>query len=364
MPDWTQAMSQTYEFYIVNPNTWGDVSQLKEITSCSINRDSGSDTLGSANIGTTEITSENYVRVYMVIVQNGVKEKIPLGTYLVQTPSLKYDGRINYSDDIAKPYVDSALDCYTPLLELNDDKPPIGYTVPKGSNIMNVAYKLIKENCRAPITPINCSDVLYSDFTANTDDSWLKYIIALISMANHHLELEPSGQIIFAKDTKLEDLQPVWTYNDDNSSILLPELTLSRDLYGVPNTVEVICTNGGSHTAKYSKVINDDPDSPISTVNRGRTVLHRIINPEVPGAMDQATLDVYARKQLESLSSLKYTISYSHGYCPVRVGDCIRLNYKSIGLTDIKAIVKTQSIECKTGGIVQETATFTTKLWG
>ena len=363
MPDWTKPMTQTYEFCIVDPNTWGDVSQLNEVTDCSINRDSGADTLGSASISTTETISETYIRVYMVTIQNGIKERIPLGTHLVQSPSLKYDGRMKYIGNVALPYMNSSMDCYTPLLELKDTKPPVGYTIPKGTNIMSTAYKIIKENCRAPISPVTCSETLYSDFTANPDEDWLKYVRDLIAMAKFHLELEPSGRIIFAQDYTLDELQPVWTYTDDNSSILLPEVSLARDLYGVPNTVEVIYTSGNTNNAFYSKIVNDDPDSPISTVNRGRTVLHRVINPDVPGKMDQVSLNDYATKLLKRLSSLEYTISYSHGYCPVRVGDCIRFDYKSIGLNNIKAIVKTQSIKCETGAEVQETATFTTKLW-
>jgi hypothetical protein len=57
-------------------------------------------------------------------------------------------------------------------------------------------------------------------------------------------------------------------------------------------------------------------------------------------------------------------VSYSHGYCPVRIGDCVRLNYRRAGLDDVKAMVKTQTIKCSSGGCeVSETAVFTKKLW-
>ena len=57
------------------------------------------------------------------------------------------------------------------------------------------------------------------------------------------------------------------------------------------------------------------------------------------------------------------TLSYSHGYCPVRLYDCVRLNYERAGLIDIKAKVTKQSIECTPGCKVTETAVFTTNLW-
>jgi hypothetical protein len=72
----------------------------------------------------------------------------------------------------------------------------------------------------------------------------------------------------------------------------------------------------------------------------------------------------YAKQLLRELSTVEYTVSYSHGYCPVRLGDCIRLNYTRAGLIDVKAKVVSQSIKCEPGCPVSEKAVFTTKLWG
>jgi hypothetical protein len=75
-------------------------------------------------------------------------------------------------------------------------------------------------------------------------------------------------------------------------------------------------------------------------------------------------IDEYAKRALTELSTVECTISYSHGYCPVRLGDCVRLNYTRAGLLDVKAKVIRQIIDCKTSCQVQETAKFTMKLWG
>lgn len=75
-------------------------------------------------------------------------------------------------------------------------------------------------------------------------------------------------------------------------------------------------------------------------------------------------VDEYAKSMLKSLSTLQYTISYVHGYCPVRVGDCIRFMYPEAGLKDVKAKIISQSISCEPGCPVTEKATYTVKLWG
>lgn len=105
------------------------------------------------------------------------------------------------------------------------------------------------------------------------------------------------------------------------------------------------------------------PSSYTSTVNRGREIVHRETDPQFSGEPTNRQVKDYATSLLSQLSSVEYTISYSHGYCPVRLYDCVRLNYERAGLMDIKAKVTRQSIECKPGCKVTETAVFTTNLW-
>ena len=98
-------------------------------------------------------------------------------------------------------------------------------------------------------------------------------------------------------------------------------------------------------------------------MNRGREILHRVTDPPLDGNSTHVQIQQYAERLLKELSSVEYTISYAHGYCPVRLGDCVRFNYKRAGLTDIKAKVINQSIDCSAGCQVSETAVFTKKLW-
>lgn len=357
MVDWTKTMKQTFEFYIVDPDTWKDKKRLMNVKSCTINRDSDVDTLGSATIDVTDSIGECYIRVYLVTVQNGLKEKHPLGTYIVQNPGVDFDGKVQ----------SISADVYTPLLELTENPPPIGYSLMEDENIMDKAYQLIRENARAPVVPTSCDTKLYCDFVANTNDTWLTFVSDLIANAKYSLELDELGRILFAPKQDTASLQPVWTYNDDNSSILYPDANIDRDLYGIPNVVEVLysTTNG----LFYSEVVNDDPNSPVSTVARGRRITHRVTDPNLNGftaskAEMQTIVDDYAKRLLRELSSLEYTISYTHGYCPVRLGDCVRLNHSKLDLMNVKAKVISQSIKCETGCPVTEKAVFTIKLWG
>jgi hypothetical protein len=355
MPDWTKPMTQSYEYYIVDPSTLADVERLDYIKSASLSRDSESATLGSATIDTTESIGETYIRCYLKTVQNGVTEKHPLGTYLVQTPATNFNGVIT----------ELSMDAYTPLIELKENQPPLGYFRRKDENIMVAAYEIVESNARAPVQKADTTGdeppKLHTNFVSNTEDTWLSFVTDLIAQAKYRFDLDERGNILFVPQRELSTLPPVWTFDDGNSSILQPDISVNHDIFGIPNVVEVIYV--WEKQIITSVVKNDDPESPISTVRRGREIKKYDTSPNLSGPVTQGQLDQYAEQLLRSLSTVEYTVSYTHGYCPVRVGDCVRLNYEKAGLKNVKAKVVSQNIKTSLPCTVSEKAVFTTKLW-
>lgn len=351
MVDWFSSMEQTFEYYIVNPETWKDARMLNNVKTCTITRDSTAETLGSATIDIADSIGECYIRIYLVTIQNGITEKHPLGTYLVQTPSSKFDGKTR----------SITMDAYTPLLELKENPPPLGYSILKGDNIMDIAYRIIRENARAPVLKTESTETLFRDFVAETNDTWLSFLTDLLANAKYVFDLDELGRILFSPKQDTASLQPVQTFDDSNSSILHPEVTVDHDLYKIPNVVEVVYSNGRDYY--YSRVVNDDSNSPTSTVSRGREIIHRVTDPKLSGNPTEGQIEKYAEQLLRELSTLEYTITYTHGYYPVRIGDCVRLNYERAKLTNVKAKVIGQSIKCEPGCPVTEKAIYTTKLW-
>ena len=361
MPDWTKSMQQSFEYYTVEPTTLADVKRLDNVKKASFSRDDESQTLGSATIDVTNSVGESYIRGYLVTNQNGVTEKFPLGTVLSQTPSSTFNGK----------FLDVSMDCYTPLIELKEKRPPLGYAIRKGTRIMDAAYMLVRNNCRVPVNKVeplydengkDISPTLQDDFVANVDDTYLSFVIALIENANYKLGLDEKGNVLFLPKQDLESLQPVWTFNDDENSIFCPEITVDHDLYGIPNIVEIIYSYGSDCKEAIAK--NEDPNSPTSIQSRGREIPFRVTDPSLRGYVTQGQLDAYAERVLKELSTLSYTVSFTHAYCPVRVGDCVRLNYTRAGINGIKAKIISQNIKAEPGCLVSTKAVFTSKLWG
>lgn len=351
MPDWTKSMQRTYEYMVVDPGTWKDMSKIDNVISSSISWDLNSDTLGSASFDVSSRMSECYIRIYLVTLQNGIKERFQLGTFLVQTPSYKFNGKRE----------ENTLDGYSPLIELKENPPPLGYTIKKDLNIMEYVCNLTDLHLRAPVVKTSNTKTLEKAFVSNTEDTWMSFIRDLASVADYRIGLDEKSQIIFEPNQTIDSLKPVWEYTSDNSSILYPSITIDNDIYGIPNVVEAIYS---SATHDYvSRVVNDDPNSPVSTVNRGREILYRDTAPNLAGIITQAKLDDYATNLLKSLSAVEYNVSYSHGYCPVRIGDGVLLNYPEAGLKGIKARVRSQRISCTSSCEVSETAEYTVYLW-
>lgn len=354
--DWIASMQQTFEFYTVDPSTWTDAERLDTIKSGSITRDADSDTLGNSRFVITDDIGECYVRVYLIVIQNRVTSKIPLGTFLCQVPGSSFNGSVE----------EHSVEAYTPLIELKEKNPPFGYYLLKGRNIIDAANTIVWDCLRAPIVRGSDTSTLPEDFIANIDDTWLSFFKDLLACGKYEFGLDEMSRVLFQPKADLLSMQPIWTYDDSNSSILYPDISIERDLYNVPNVVEVIySTDEKSMTAR---IVNDDPDSPISTVNRGREVVYRESNPDLSGNVTNAMLQSYGRNILREKSALEYKLTYTHGYCPVRIGDCVMLNYQRAGIAGVKAVVKKQTIRLEPGCPVEETAVYTTSLlsdsWG
>ena len=354
MPDWTRSMEQTFEFYIVDPSSWKDSKRITDVEKNTITRDESDETLGSASISCLTDLSDNYVRTYLTTIQDGIRERIPLGTYLYQTPSVQFNGKRQSVDQ----------DGYTPLIELKEKPPQLGFTLPKGENILDTASLIAadKNISRAPVVPGESDKLLLDSFVSDVDDTYLYFLSDLISNADYKFGIDEMGRILFLKNQELASLSPVWTFDDTNSSILYPDIEIERDIYGVPNVVEVIYSPADG-SSMYSMCENTDANSIVSIPSRGRRIVYRETNPNVVEGLNQSQLNEYAKQLLKSLSQLEYKVSYKHGYCPVRLGDCVMLNYERAGINMVKARVTRQIIKCENGCPVEETAVYTKDLW-
>lgn|GEM_PF-703325 len=350
--DWESGYGVSFEFWEVDKDTFKDARRLYYVEECEIVRDAGDETLGSATmtIGDRTIDEETYIRVYLMAEQpagSGNVERVCLGTFLSQVPIVKMDGK-----GLERP-----LELSTPLKELADDNPPAGYTVRAGTDAVK-ALEYIHKRGHVKVVHSTATAKVPKDITANDSDTWLSFGTAVLESVNMERTLDPYGYVGFAPVKDAGALATSYTYADNFVSILMPEAELTCDWHNVPNVVEVLVST--SSTLFKVQCVNDDPSSNVSTVKRGRIKRERVNNPEGVTTKEQA--QVYARSKLRELSCSEREVTYTHGYCPVRLGDGVRLYYGEYSL-DCDLKVKRQVIRCRTDLEVEETGTYTEVLW-
>lgn len=369
--DWTKSMQQTFEYYTVDPKTWYDDKQIMTVISSSHSHDITTDLKGNATLNTTEQMGENYIRTYMVCKQGRYTYRECLGTYLYMSSSDSFDGiKHNYT-----------MTGYSPLVELQEALPPVGYfiygKVKKGDEaplVTEEIRKAIVNNTRCEFTMnITIPKPLLNNFVAGTGDNWLTVVNNLLtasSEAKYMLMVDEWGTVQLRNQLNAESMQPKFVFDDGNSSILLPTIDTNEDLFTIPNAVELIFTGNKLYGAHKVTVYNEDEASPVSVQKRGRVIKRRysVTNIAVPtGTVTEDIIHEVVESQaytlLEALSTVSKAISFSHGYCGSKVGDCIIINYTRAGLENVKAVITTQKVNCTPGCQVDETALYTKKYW-
>lgn len=349
--DWTASSARTYEFYEVDPVSWADVRKLDSVLSASMTLDREQETFGSGQLELTEEIGERYVRAYAVVEQGGARAKMPVATVLCQSASGSFSGAASTWP----------VQAYTPMLELAEDKPPIGHFVDKGTDPSKALNDVLALHCRAPRSVPPSAQPLAEDLCAEMDESWLSFASALAAKCGCYLSVDPYGRIVAVPERDPSAMQPVQRFGEDNATVV-GEVTLETDAYGRCNVYESVLTmaDGTSITCTER---NDNPASPLSTASRGRTVLTRDTSPDVPDGltaeMAQAHLESYTRRRMSEEAAGEHSVTYRHQWMPhVQVGSCVLLDFPHLGVRS-RAVVSSQSTSCDTGGLVTETAKFT-----
>lgn len=349
MIDWTGGMMQEFSFYQVDPSTWRDASRLGNVTQCKITRDSTMETLEQASLTVMDgEMGESWVRVYMDASQGGERERVCLGTFLVQTPRRSADGR------------SSRLECtaYSPLHVLAEAKPNAGYALAAGANCVEAAASVCVAHGLAPVLAPRLEAVLDDPYVAPSDASWLDIAKALAAAAGLKVALDPYGRVVLAPNTPAYALSPTWTFDDGERGILVPDVNEEVDWYGLPNVCAVSTPSGIVGRAE-----NADPLSRISTASRGREVTLKIDDPdELRAGCTQEAADAYALRELREASHMERTATVRHAWCPVTVGDLVRVDAPSLGIVT-NALVVRQDIDVSTALTVSAKLAVREEMW-
>lgn len=170
--------------------------------------------------------------------------------------------------------------------------------------------------------------------------SYLRIINDLLATIGY-FSMFPNGDGQFiVKPYVLPASRPiVWEFLDGENCIYIPDFTNDVDLFSIPNRFIAVGQGDGDTAALVSTYTNTDPDSPYSTVSRGRTIVAVETGIE---AADQTTLDNYARRRLVELTSPTQSIEIQHAYVPgLTVNDAVWFRSQTAGIDARHVVTKT-----------------------
>lgn len=327
--DWSKGFSAEYYMAIVDPSTWRDVERV-EITGGSVTR-AASGLLHSADINCTRFNpgAEKWIRVWLVAKQNDDIVHEPLFTGLTSAPERNVDGnRASFP-----------LACYSVLKPAEDVLLPRGFFVGAGQSGAEVIKDLLAVT-PAPVTAEDMSPKLRDIIIAENGESHLSMATKVLNAIGWNLSIDGGGTIHIGP----MDISTKKTFGVHND-VIEPIVQLKADWFSCPNVFRAV---SGEQVATAR---DDDPDSPLSTISRGREIWKEDLNVHLG---DHEGLEQYAARRLKEEQSVVYSVSYDRRYDPViKVGDVVQLDYPGQGVSGVY-VVSSQNIDLGYGAKVSE----------
>lgn len=111
-------------------------------------------------------------------------------------------------------------------------------------------------------------------------------------------------------------------FDESRWSLRTPDFSRKQDLFRVPNVFQAQSQSTGDEPALSVEVVNSDPNSPFSTVSRGRRI-GTGEPPEVIPASDLSVLYAHANRRLIELSSVTATLEIENAFLPLLLHDAV-----------------------------------------
>lgn len=337
MIDWTQPYYVEWRLVSVNRETWASTEVIPNVLSASITRDctDSCPLLESAKlklISDSELFDSGWYRIEGLFVQDASMERIPINTMLCESS----EGERN------RGVIELSVNGLSVLYPAKERHLLAGSYIPKGADGAKKAAAYLRECTPAPVV-VDGSFTLDDPLVLDADISYIAAVWTILDAAGWCMQIDGDGTIHILEKPSTPDL----SLDQANASILRPSVSFNRDISSIPNYY--IAVDGDIK----GEALNDNPDSYLSTVSRGRVI--DMID-RSPIRINGESLERYARRKLEAESTVLKVYDYEREWWPgVYPFSIVRGSIPRAGLeSDMRVL--TQSFECANGISVSETA--------
>lgn len=302
--NWNNGFTARYHLRIVDAATWRD-TETCEITGGSIRRTVG-ELMEAADIDMTRTPAarEAWVRLWLDASQedNGAHE--PLFTGLMIVPSVDWNGNRR----------SCRAECYSVLKPAADVLLDRGWYAPAGENGARIAAGLLNIGA-APVTYEEYAPALQNSIVAEDGESFLSMARKIIEAIGWRIRISGDGTIRICPIATGADVYFDALENDCIETQIRDE----NNWYACPNVFRAIAED----LAAVAR--DDDPESALSTVARGREVWME----EKSCVLNAGeSIAEYALRRLREEQAPARTISYVRRYRPdLTVGDIVHIHH-------------------------------------
>ena len=329
--DWSKGFSATYYMSIVDPVTWRDVDRI-EIKGGEISR-SESELVESADVDCVRYdqSSERYVRIWLNTKQGGGRSShIALFTGLATSPDRDINGTLTTNK----------VQCYSVLKPAKDVLLQRGWYAPAGMSGAFIVKDLLSI-IPAPVKIEGSAPNLAQAVIAENGESHLSMAWKVLNAINWRIRIEGDGTVVLC--SQADSVSAI--FDPLSNDVIEPQITVEYDWYGCPNVFRAVMDDI-SAVAR-----DDDPDSPLSTVSRGREIWMEETDCDLNTG---ETISQYAHRRLKEEQSIAMKVSYDRRFIPsVRVGDLIGLRIPAHKITGT-FIVESHTVEIGHGARTSE----------
>lgn len=344
--DWGSSYAATWRAVRLNVNTWNGTEELSGLKSLKLSN-KADDSVPKLQSGTMTVdipAGESFVngwyRIQVVATSpTGSTTMSDMATLLFEADS----GSVDYKIDTITAKGQSVLK------PVEDSKMEAGVFIRRGENGGEWCRDMVLRHTPAPVVLDGGGFTVDRYYVFDSGTSVLSAVWKVLDSANWIMQIHGDGTIHILKRPSTVSHE----IGMEQGAYLTPGIDHSLDISSVINSYH-------AKLGYYSATaINDDPNSPSSTVNRTYVKNEVDTNP-IP--IDGETLQQYVNRRLEEESVVYKLFTYNRGFWDdVYPFDLLRINFPDIEVGEVRVI--SQSIECGEQVTFEEEVGMEVKLW-
>lgn len=312
---------ETYTYRRVDWATWGEGADLGNVTGGSIELGAFTDLKATCSFGFQggeAPEQDSLVRIYYSFKDDdGEVAEFMLGTFLIAYSTVsRVDDRLS-----------GTADGYSVLKVLADKRYGMPFTVATGEQPIAKAVALMEGlGLRVNVGEESAYE-LTSDHTFDPDDSYLTIVNWLLTSAGYMAVSPDAGGICQVRKPN-PSRSPVATFEDDEQSIMYPEVSTENDWQSTPNVVRAYYEDDTCALWATASNLSGSKASLDNRGNRELTLYESVSELDgADGSAKLANLEAYAINKLLDNSGEIERVSLSHPYVPILPNDAIQVKY-------------------------------------